>query len=463
MEGHKKDPTDILGGLQHNMLITIEFISWNVEPSTLYVRLMDNGFITKLLQIIPELNIKSFDLAIVILCNLIDCNFQSCGYLERSIYVKGVIFSRLPMLYGIIKKFFFKEGLVVNFFLLCSKYLLLEDWCYYKSDVKSHIKDGTIYSVIKLANNLVCGDDGLDDKCIFLVVASFYEMYFNCVQGTIYDSCEFRKAELRLLNRLAIKKFSAIWKDFSGSTMKNILFLLSEEIKLAGPEDIKFYMDNKLYEKLASKCISCFKIKREIDYHTLHNVIACINSLELATLSDESIKLKHVRPMIQILPDLVDSKKHFNSTAPPNFFHGRISLAASILQRELLEEHYHEMRQRNLIAILVESVRTFYDKDDIEIVHILFTMILFCIAPKHLTCSCWLSLSEIDQLIHGFPLVLEQLSGKSACSKVLGSLGSLGRLGRGWTMETVILKSVRMWNQKGPEYYNTQIYKVNIT
>ena len=147
MEGHKTNPTDSHGGVKL-MLITIVFISRNVEASTLYVRLMDNGFITKLLQIIPQINEKSFDLAMVILSNLMDCNFQSCGYLERSIYKKGAIFSKLPMLYGIIEKYGFKEGLVINFFLLCSKYLLLEDSHYYKSDVKSHIKDAQWATIV---------------------------------------------------------------------------------------------------------------------------------------------------------------------------------------------------------------------------------------------------------------------------------------------------------------------------
>ena len=263
-----------------------------------------------------------------------------------------------------------------------------------------------------MANDLLCGNDGLDDKFVFSVVDSLYHIYLTCVKGTINER-EFQSVELRLLNRLAIRKFSEIWKDFSGCTVQNILCLLSEEIKLANPEDINFYLDNKLYEKLASKCISCFRRKGKVDYPLLRNVIACLNALELITIFDDSIKLRQVRPLIRILPDLVDSKKYFDPTAPDNFFMCRIFLATSILQRELPEEHYHDLKERNIITLLVENVRKFYKNgNDLDIVQLSFTMILLCIAPEHLT--CWLSLSEIDQVLPGLPVILEQLSGKSA-------------------------------------------------
>ena len=409
IQEHKKDPSDSYHHV-YWMFPTLLFICSNLtSDSSVFVRLMDNGFILKLLQIIPTLDGNSSGHTFVILGKYIGCNFKSCGYYERSIYLKGAIFSKLPMLYDLILKhrIDFERRLVVDFLYLFSEYMLSEDWRYYKSAIKSFLEDGTICNVIKLLMDVISREAEYLNPFVSPVVTSFH-LIRQCVQGTIYEDRFFRD-ELRLLHRLAIKRFSTICKDPAKYMITNVLASLSHELKSAKPEDVQFYLENRLYKKLASALVFYFSRKGDVEYSVLYNLMNCLNILEsVITNFEDKVKFRDVRSLIQLLPDLVDSNKKNGSGAPPNFYKSRLYLASSVLQRELSEENYREMKRKNILFLLVENFRIFFDKGDIEIVIMLLPMIILCIAPEHV--SCWLSLSEIDQVLPCIPVILKLLS-----------------------------------------------------
>ena len=384
----------------------------HLMDSSLYVRFIDNGFIVNLLKMIPILDGETSAYALFTLGNFIGCDFKSSGYLERSIYVKGLIFSKLPLFYDNVMKFITssEKCVVPNFLFLFTQYLMLEEWRYCKSAVKSFLEDGTVYNVLALFRDVSCDSAEFYDGYICPVVDSFHQI-FICVQGTIYED-QFCRIELKLLHRLAIQFFSTICKDPRMHTLTNVLSTLSHELDSAKPEDIQFYLDNKLYKKLVSTCVSYFNRKGDAKYSILFNSIMCLNTLQSAiTNFEDKIKLRDVRSLIPLLPDLVDSSKKNGSGAPPNFFMIRIVLASSVLRRELKEGHYRELKQRNILSIIVENLIKFYDKDDMNIVLGLLPLMILSKSEKHV--ASWLSLSEIDKLLPCIPVVLKLLS--SSC------------------------------------------------
>ena len=417
MEEQKKDPADS-NRTVFWMIITLGFISRNLKAndSSLYLRFIDNRFILELLQIIPELNEISFVSVSALLCRIIQCSFKSCGYGERGLHLKSAIFSWLPIFYDLTKKFRFEERLVANLLIAFSHYLLTEDWRYFKSDVKSLLDDGTAYKVVKLISDSSNADVhvGFYDKYICLVVDSFCRI-FPCVKGTLYED-RFCRVEMRLINRLAIKKWATICRAPTRYTIKNVLLSLCKEIDFANPEDVKFYLDNKLYKKLVSKCASYFSRNLDdIDYLILYHLIIYLSRLGSASIFRDYIKLGDIRSLIQILPDLVNSKKHVDSSAPSGLFRSRLTLVLSILRSRLLkEEHFYELKQRNILLLGVENMKKFYDQQNMEIVQLSFTMLWLCMNPENFT--CWLSLNEIDQVLPGIPLLLELFGRESACT-----------------------------------------------
>ena len=399
----------------HMVLLFTHFMCSQLTESRLYVRFMENGLIVNLLQMFHLLDKETSHYAFFILGTFIGSDFKSCGYLERSIYVKGLIFSKLPLFYGNVLKFRIscEKPIFANFVFLFTQYLLSEDRRYFKSAVKSFLDDDTIYNITKLLVDVMSRDAKYFDGYIRSVVASFYQIYL-CVEGTTYEE-RLCAVELRSLHRLAVECFSSICKNPSEQTLTFILSTLSKELKSVDPEDIQFYLDKKLYKKLTSTFASNFSRKEDVDYSILYNLIWCLNTLEsVITNFEDKIKLKDVRPLISLLPDLVDSNKNNDSAAPPNFFMMRLVLASSVLRRKLNEENYRELKQRNILSLIVQNVRTFYDKDNIDIVLVSLPMITLSITEKHV--ACWLSLSEIDQLLPCIPVVLKLLSGQSDCT-----------------------------------------------
>ena len=364
----------------------------------------------KLLDIISELDEISFKSLSSLLCRTVKCDFKSCGYEERGLHLKSAIFSKLPVFLDISKKFTYHEQLITNFLSLFSHYLLTEDWRYFKSDVKSLLDDGTIYNVVELINDLSCRNVqvGFYDRYLCVVVGSYHQIYL-CVQGTIYED-RFCRVEMRLLHRLAIKHFNIACR-YTG-TLQNILSSLTKETEFATSDDVEFYLDNGLYKKLASKFASYFS-KEKVDYDILQHMIVLLKRLGSVPLFEDCMTLGDIRSLIKILPDLVNSKKHTDSSAPPDFFRSRLVLASSLTRGKLLEEkHHHELKQRNILLHLVENIKTFY-KSNMEIVQLAFTMLYIYLNPENF--SCRLSLNEIDQVLPSIPLTLHLLCSEPAC------------------------------------------------
>ena len=407
-EEHIRDPDD--GDKRvHWLLATIYFISWNLQGSRFNGRLIDNGFIPKLLQIAPKLKEEDPQFwTFMILNRVIRCSFKSSAYAERSIFIKDAIFSKMAMFIDIAEKANFKTLLVRRATELFINYLNTEEWQYYKSTVRSLLQDGTIFRVTKMFSDMSHDRQFIDMYINLLVVAFSY--ISTCVEYTPYRN-KLQQVEMRLLNRMAIKHFPTLSKDLSGYALRNTACTIRKLVRLGDKEDIRFFTENKVFKKMSAVFVSELGSKNA-DYSKLTDIIMCLVAVGPSSpmiQNQDPMSLKDVRVILPHLPDMVDCKKHTAALAP--FLQNRILLASNIITSEnlLKDEHFTQLKSANILALLVETATVYHGKNPM-VEQLAMTLLMWCIAPQELTCR--LTLEEIDQILPVIPLCMEVLTGK---------------------------------------------------
>ena len=409
LDEHVCDPDDT-GKRVHWILATIYFISWNFDSSPRFNgRLIDNGLIHKLLQIVPELKEEDPRFwTYMIIGRVIRCKFWSSSYQERSIHIKGIIFSKLAMFIDITEKAGSTTMFVRRTIELFFNYLNLEEWQYYKSTVKTLLKDGTIFRIVKMYKDMAGHDRQFIEMYIVCMIVAF-SFVRTCVEDTVYEH-KLLQVELRILNRIAIRHFPAVCKDASGYAVRNTAVTTTKLVGYGDRKEIQFFIDNKVFKKFASTFVTYFRSNEHpVDYPKLNEVILCLIALVNSVQFQSCMTLRDVRPLLPHLPALVDSKKY--TAGPPEFFANRLLLVSNVIMGKFLlkEEHYSKLKEANILALFVETAKAYHGKDCI-IEHLALPMLMYCIVPAHLT-ECWLTLSEIDQVIPGIPLLISSLTG----------------------------------------------------
>ena len=369
---------------------------------------MVSGFIETLLQdVIPIIDDTLTQVwALNILHLFVYLKGHSTIYRERSIALKGDIFAKLPFLISFVDepKDCYTGNMQSSLILTFSSYLLNSEEEYYRSTVRSHIQDGTVYKLLKMFSNILPTMDKERKAHHLCDVIHAFNCIVRCDKNSIYGRPNHGlNEEFLMMNKVVFENFAMLSFRCTLSFRVALDNIIYHSNTTSDESVIQFYVKQNPHKKLFALLISELQVK-DVDYEKLSlllETLSHMNSLE------KYLTIADVRAAVPILPDLINPAKNIDpGIRKPNSFY--IIYSIVIMHPLLKENHFNQLKDLNFIPLLVQNAKDYRGKyNDCGIISIL-DIILYCMYPKHLEKNYpTVRVRDIHQFIPCMPLFID--------------------------------------------------------